>query len=45
MVDFFLNHSITEPLPCPGLAVPHAQEHRFGFQADTVLTLIVKRSV
>jgi hypothetical protein len=45
MVDFFLYNGTTEPLPCPSLAAPHDQENRFGFQSDTVLALIVKRSV
>jgi hypothetical protein len=45
MVDFFLHNGTTEPLPCPSLAAPHDQENRFGFQSDTVLALIVKRSV
>jgi hypothetical protein len=45
MVNFFLHHGTTEPLPCTGLAAPQDQENRFGFQSDTVLALIVKRSV
>jgi hypothetical protein len=32
IVDFFLHHGTTEPLPCTGLAVPQDQENRFGFQ-------------
>jgi hypothetical protein len=45
IVDFFLHHGTTEPLPCTSLAAPQDQEHRFGFQADTILALIVKRSI
>jgi len=44
-VDFFLHNGTTEPLLCTGLAAPQDQENRFGFQSDTVLALIVKRSV
>src|SRR5262249_3840666 len=45
VVNLFLHDGTTEPLPCPGLAAPQDQEHRFGFQPHAVLALIVKRTV
>ena len=45
IVDFFLHHGTTEPLLCTSLAAPQDQENCFGFQSNTVLELIVKRSV
>jgi hypothetical protein len=45
VVDLFLYDSTTKPLPYTGFEAPHDQEDCFGFQADTVLTLLIKGTV